>query len=276
MASILLRVRNKLIYYKNSFLDNICNKTFTCSISDLIINHKFDDRILVVVSRLMDIENYYRGDKTFYYQNSLSLYAQGKRFDSETYNKNFEELILSYQKNGYNKKSTIIIDRSMYLFNGTHRTAMNIYMHCYNINASLIPRVVSVHTTYNQFQNGLPDICRDIQNRYETLREEMFREGQCFTCLINNLTSENENYKSIIHLINTYFTVFGQEEKSCGILFKLYTETPDFMIRKHAFVSRKALSLERELGANYTGLNFVLAKNSLEGKLIFEKWSKTL
>ena len=272
MASFLFKVKIKLRYYRNFILDNFFSKKCTSSIADIILYHAFDDRMLVVVSRLMDIENYYRGDKTFYYQNQLSLFSQGGSFNSDLYNKNFEELIQSYQSGGYKQESRIIIDRNMYLFNGTHRTAMNLYHNIYTINVSLIPRKVSVHTTLYQFEKGLPDICNAIKIRYDVLCKDLVSSGHCLCCIANNVNGDQ--YELLVQVIKEYFMIIQEDKRGVSILFRLSSEYPDFMVRHHRLVSKRAILLKNNLLQSFDTMSFKVSENSIEGEKLVSEWYK--
>ena len=88
---------------------------------------------LVVVSRLLDIENYCSGEcLDFYYMNEISKNSSG--FDRNIANQNFINLIDSFKKNGYNPSSRLVVDKDQNLWNGTHRLAMCIYLGINHVN----------------------------------------------------------------------------------------------------------------------------------------------
>lgn len=81
---------------------------------------------MLVYFRILDAQRFLSvGANDFPLQNRTSYALYGAAHREDLGNRHFEELILSYQKNGY-QDSFITSDRYLRISDGTHRTGMNV------------------------------------------------------------------------------------------------------------------------------------------------------
>ena len=125
---------NIIIAYKYSFIDNdetspFC-ETMKVGTNELLLSQyreKHFNRYDVIV-RLLAIEQYYGKNN-----NGFDLYVkmQNNRICDDSYGRislqRFIKLIQSYEKNGYDDNSELIVDDKLQLLDGSHRLALAVY-----------------------------------------------------------------------------------------------------------------------------------------------------
>ena len=117
------------------------SKCVVCDVRELVMQNDFYsgfNRCDIVV-RLLAIENYYKKNNFGF---DLYRKMQNRRIGKdreEFYDIRFDNLIKSYDKNGYDNKSCIELDRGLSLIDGSHRLALGIYHEKYSISALVRP-----------------------------------------------------------------------------------------------------------------------------------------
>lgn len=131
MVENLKNILRKLYRYgqKKIFFSKI-----SCDVRTLLLVHYNDGSFnrYDVIIRLLAIEQIYGLNEygfSLYEKMSLNLPS----ISLSTRVSNFIKLIQSYEENGYDKNSYILIDRKYDLVDGSHRIALALYHYCYEI-----------------------------------------------------------------------------------------------------------------------------------------------
>ena len=113
---------------------------------------------LDIVVRYLAIEEYY-GKNSIGFQ--LYRKMQGKRIDSGYMNeseKKFRKLILSWEVNGYDKKSEISLDSRLSLMDGSHRMSLALYYGIEKITCKIYKKRTNYQYRVEWFEkNGFSD-----------------------------------------------------------------------------------------------------------------------
>lgn len=154
-------------------------KHIVCDIREIVLREHSSagfNRYDIIV-RLLAIENYYGANEY-----GFILYEKQQRarssYDCEHASERFRDLILSYDKNGYDITSEIQLDKTCSLFDGSHRVAMALWRHQYKIACQVLPKKYDVFYGIDWYiANGFTQKeIGYIQNRYEKmLRDEFHR-----------------------------------------------------------------------------------------------------
>lgn len=126
------------------------------------------------IVRLLAIEDYYNGNA-----HGFDMYKkmQCRRLNidnAENYYIKFIALIKSYQTDGYNNKSEIVLDRNLTIIDGSHRFAMALYNEIPLISAKVYPISQNVSYGIDWFEkNGFVNKeCMLLQNKYSEIRSK--------------------------------------------------------------------------------------------------------
>lgn len=111
----------------------------------------------IIVRYLVVSEYYKNSDKGFEIYRKMQDKRMGDGY-SVGAEQRFKSLISSYEKNGYDENSRIILDRNYGLIDGSHRIAMALYYGYDNISALILNSVHSVDYSITWFiENGFSD-----------------------------------------------------------------------------------------------------------------------
>lgn len=186
----LLSIYDRFIYLKRDAYDFFTRKEVVVSVGDIMHSRGFEDGTqLLVASRLLDVEAYIlNGDKSFCWQKLMSTceHEGNGHYDEVKWGTVFENIIKSYQKNGYNGKSHFILDRDRLLRNGTHRSALHLFMGIYTAKAWALNRKYPVFdNSYKRFKKSLPAEAYDaISQKLEEIRGKLISEGVAFCAVL--------------------------------------------------------------------------------------------
>lgn len=112
----------------------------TLNISDLYYSYVKNNELLRydIIVRLLAIENYFgKNDYGFELYKKMQNRRIGDWYGVQA-EQVFKELIASYETNGYERESEIILDKNLDLIDGSHRIALAIYYNLKNINACIV------------------------------------------------------------------------------------------------------------------------------------------
>lgn len=146
----------------------------TIEVGELFFQHNGESDFMRydMIVRLLAVENYF-GENDF----GFDLYRrmQGARINKnwvEPAVKRFRMLIQSYEKNGYDEKSSIILDQDLHLVDGSHRMAMAMYYGIQNITVSVRPKKYNIFYGIEWFHvNGFSDKeCEILTDKYHELK----------------------------------------------------------------------------------------------------------
>ena len=155
------------------------------SVADIILNNSCYGELLRcdIIVRYLAIEEYYGLNE---YGFAMYKKMQTARLDkkrAEDAVRKFKELIRSYDENGYDKNSRIILDRNLKLIDGSHRLALALYHGISDINAQIINIVEDIEYSIDWFiSNGFSgDEVDRIVTKYQSILQTV---NNPFSCII--------------------------------------------------------------------------------------------
>lgn len=151
------------------------SKKITFEVAELFFQHNsthgFTRYDMIV--RLLAIENYFgKNDYGFSFYRRMQIARIGQQKVEKAVER-FLTLIKSYEKNGYDKNSKIILDKNLHLVDGSHRMAMAMFYHIPSITALVRPKEYYVFYGIEWFRiNGFTyDECKILVDKYEALKK---------------------------------------------------------------------------------------------------------
>lgn len=125
--SQLYRFLRGIYIHTIALFDQLTCSQVTVHIGDILVPQgEISENQMLVYFRILDAQRFLSsGANDFPLQNRISYAVYGAAHKEDLGNRHFEELILSYQKNGY-QDSLIAGDRYLCIVDGTHRTGMNV------------------------------------------------------------------------------------------------------------------------------------------------------
>ena len=160
-------------------------ETVSLEVAELFFQHNGEKDFLRydMIVRLLAVEDFF-GMNNFGFDFYRRM--QAARNDKEWVDpavERFKALILSYQKNGYDDKSMIKLDKNLHLVDGSHRMAMAMYYGIPYINASICRQAYDIFYGIEWFRiNGFTEEeCRILHSKYEALKAKYTTP---FICLI--------------------------------------------------------------------------------------------
>lgn len=203
IKKVFLCIYDKAFLLKERIYDLMTRKEIIVSIGELMSYRGFEDGTqFLVASRLLDVESYINNkDTSFRFQKMMTLCGKAdvSFFNDESARTIFSGLIKSYLEKGYNGKSHFLLDKDCLLRNGTHRTALHIYLKDYTAKAYVLKRKFSVFDDcYSNFKNNLQkDVFLTVENRLENIRKELIENGVSFCAVLPNIISLTELFDDI-------------------------------------------------------------------------------
>ena len=160
-------------------------KTVEISVDDMLLKQSDYGEMLRcdMIVRLLAIEDYYGlNDYGFDLYKKMQDARIGEGYAQRAV-LDFEELIKSYDENGYNKESGIIIDSEFNLIDGSHRMALALFHHIPYITANLVKSKHPVEYSIDWFfMNGFDsDEINHIVEKYKFVLEQVNKR---FSCII--------------------------------------------------------------------------------------------
>lgn len=183
--------------------DEFTMDKFECSIGDILLKRgQIYSNQLLVASRLLDVEKFYGGDNSFYFQNTISRATYGKHHNEIGGNNSFTKLINSYKSVGYDPSSFLTVDEDVALMDGNHRTGLNLYHQVETINVHRVHRVVeSKQNTDTYFNLGLnSSFIHQLYAKFDDIQEWLINTGNTFVACVSNST--NETVDNIVEDLN--------------------------------------------------------------------------
>ncbi|MBP5371603.1 MAG: hypothetical protein J6Y55_06755 [Bacteroidales bacterium] len=174
-------------------------KELTVAVADLMLlrDGEIYNRQFYVAARLLDAKLYYEhGDTSFPYQVAVSYNYRPKSYDREKRTKEFIELLESVKENGYDPSSPLIIDKELYLINGTHRMSLAIYNNIQETKTICWNRKKIIERGFERrpLQTLSPQILQDVISEFNSIQKQLFQNGQSFLIWISG-TDDNSAYQ---------------------------------------------------------------------------------
>lgn len=256
-------------------LDSICSTKVLCSIGDVLLRgNALDNGQLIVISRYYDVLRYMEGsDRSFPFQNALSYVLWGDRHDRETGDRNFGNLIASYERSGYKKGSRIVLYNDGAIANGTHRLALNLYHSIWEVEADLLWRPSRNQRNIDWYiEQGLsPEWRSALEDTGRVVEKRLFDAGATFVVVTEQVDSDK--LLALEKLMAERSKTHMMERIGNTFVLRFSLITPDYYVRKGHLHSRTAEDLFQRIDA----LNIAMmdkAYNAVDGRRIWEKYRK--
>lgn len=218
-------------------------KEMICSVADLMLlrDGEIYNRQFYVAARLLDAKLYYeKGDKTLPFQVAVSYNYRPASYDRDKRTREYIELMDSVKKNGYDINSHLIIDKELYLINGTHRIALALYNNIPEIKVYCWNRKNIIEKGFERRPlSTLPtNILNTINFEFNQIQNKLIETGQSF---IFWLSCNN---------VNEAKQFFQQQEKNF-IFFKYYQNLNSNLFFDNTFINNGFFALCRPLKSDY-------------------------
>ena len=170
------RIYNAVVSRFGDYVKEKIYKAVSFEVAELFFQHNGErgfNRYDMIV-RLLAVENYFGKNN---YGFDFYRRMQAARINEEWVEpavERFKNLIKSYEENGYDETSKIIVDRNLHLFDGSHRMAMAMYYGIKYINATVLPDEYNIFYGIEWFKmNGFSeDECAILHSKFEELKEK--------------------------------------------------------------------------------------------------------
>lgn len=253
------------------FLDRITGTVVDVSIGDIMLmRHSIDDLQFLTASRLIDVENYSKGDLNFVFQSSISAAFGVPKQKIEKDKSKFENLIKRLQE-GFDPKFPLLLDRNIRIMNGTHRVSLCLYYKFYKVSA-LISKRESKSCTSPVIYYSKPlstEMLSKIIDRYNRIQDELIDSGICYSCLVEGNPS---CFQHIVKDIASFFNVKRYDERDRKMLIRFLITEPDFILDNCKIVSKGCSRIQAILSHRYPNAKIVISGNCIEGKDLFDSF----
>lgn len=260
-------------------------KELTVAVADLMLlrDGEIYNRQFYVAARLLDTKLYYEnGDTSFPYQVAVSYNYRPKSYDREKRTKEFIELLESVKENGYDPSSPLVIDKELYLINGTHRMALAIYNNILEIRTVCWNRKHIVERGFDRrpLQTLPPQILQDVLSEFNSIQKQLFQNGQSFLIWISGTDDNCANqifYKLKPHV--KYYKFYKVTNNIKPIHFENLTIqngyfaqfTPnnvDYNFHKNTYYSKYVKELQDTINKT-TNITIYISPNCLLGHKLY-------
>jgi hypothetical protein len=201
-------------YRCQAYYLNHTAKHVSLPVSELFFQHngEHDFQRYDMIVRLLAVENYFgKNDFGFDFYKRMQEGRKGKAW-AESAIGIFRQLIKSYEENGYDTHSEILLDQDLHLIDGSHRMAMAMYYQQAEISVKIIQKRQDIFYGIEWFVvNGfLPDECQLLRDKYRELHDYYV---QPFVC-------------TLWHPVAAYFDEITEKLKTFGKV----TEVNDYSL----------------------------------------------
>ncbi len=289
------RIFTLVHHYILALYDTITCKKSVVSVGDLFMQRSSAAFVqFILSSRYLDIRSYIeKEDYSFSVQKMLAKYKYGDRYGKDyrhnIMSKHFANLIDSFIKNGYDKKSIIEVDKEGTLTDGTHRVAMAIYCQHWDLHAKIVRRKSKYPHNIDYYYNlGVKtDLLEIINNQTKEIQGILIENGVTFGCLIyhieestkNNLLSDLNNLCEIKRIekfslpkgtATSMFATSNVPIIGYYILFTLID--PEYKYKNTELVSSRSNKIELLLRKRYSSkAKIIILNNCIKGKETFDE-----
>lgn len=137
---------------------------------------------------LMDVENYCdKGDTSFHYQNVGHKIRYGADSDVSASNNRFRNTIDSVIHNGYREDSLLDVGSDLTLHNGTHRTAICLYLKRYSLGGYAYryksPFLLSTAEEFIKRMGFPQDYVDEVYAKYCQIQQFLIADGVSYCCV---------------------------------------------------------------------------------------------
>ncbi len=183
MKSLIFRIIKKAERTLKKFILSSSAKHISISVSEMFFQHnsQYDFLRYDMIVRLLAVECYFdKNNYGFDFYKRMQLCRKGKEWAEKSVGI-FENLIRSFDKNGYEESSEILLDKNLHLIDGSHRMALAMYYNIPTIRAKVTNEQQDVFYSIEWFRvNGFSDgECRILRDKYKELHAKYMQPFVC-------------------------------------------------------------------------------------------------
>lgn len=158
-------------------------KHISVSVAEMFFQHNGQQDFLRydMIVRLLAVECYFgKNNYGFDFYKRMQIGRTGKEWAEKAVGI-FENLIRSFDENGYDVSSEILLDKNLHLIDGSHRMALAMYYKIPSIRAKVINEQQDVFYSIEWFGvNGFSEEeCRILKDKYEELHAKYIQPFVC-------------------------------------------------------------------------------------------------
>lgn len=245
------------------------------SLGDIMLQRDFVTHPQFAVSLLLlDIEDYLiKGDDSFSHKRFSQSHIRKDGVSIDDVVIRFKRVIDSCVADGFKEDSFLEIDKQATLMNGTHRTAICLYLMHFEINCK------AYCYKFNYWKDSAVDFvekngfdkhfAQEVFNKYRKVQKTLIDNGVAFCCLTDNTEVLFEFLRIRGCHIQRICRVNQPGAK--GLQLVIFTiDDPDYIIKQERVVSKTVLKLERDVKKNGLIKRFDVSKNCLEGMRMYD------
>lgn len=266
----------KIIKSAIRFYDHYTSKNMQATIGDLLASRgEIEPNQFITVTRLLDVEDYYGGDDSFRRQNCISNAKYSSNRDQSA--PEFRSLIKSYEKNGYDVNSNIVVNSHFSLINGTHRLALNYYHGYHIVSTRIIKRAFRRKTGIESFiKLGIPlSLINEVDNKLREMHSELIKSGDSFSCITDDINSCKLLSKHCKpQRIIKYEEYKGERFPTKGYIILFSVDNPIYVIKNNRLISKRCQQIENLVRDKNDLSNIQITYSCFEGYNTFKHIEK--
>lgn len=273
---------NKIDYYLKEIYGKIIRRVMRkfpvdvrMSLGDILLQRENVTHPQFAVSLLLlDIEKYLEsGDASFFHKRTSQSLIRKDDVNIEEVISRFKKVIDSCVTEGFKKDSYVEIDKYATLMNGTHRTAICLYLKHYDILCKAFkykfPYWKESADDFVRINGFDTAFVKEVYDKYEEIQETLLKDGVAFCCVTESTDLLTDIFQSRgCHIKRSYQLKHTGHKDRILILFSI--DNPDYIIKEKKVISKTCLLVERDFKSLLPATPFEISMNCLEGKRMFD------
>ncbi len=276
----------KLLWPILHLYDITFKKELTVAVADLMLlrDGEIYNRQFYVAARLLDAKLYYeKGDNSLPFQVAVSYNYRPASYDRDKRTRDYIELMDSVKNNGYDINSHLIIDKELYLINGTHRIALALYNNIPEIKVYCWNRKNIIEKGFERRPlSTLPtNILNTIYLEYNHIQNKLIETGQTFIfwMSLDNLDEaklffqQQEKYFIFFKYYQNLNTTIAFDNTTInkGFFALCKPIKTEYQIKKMEYYSNYIYKTQEKIQKLYKSkLSFYISPNCQKGYHLFE------
>jgi hypothetical protein len=275
-------MRNKIDYYLKGIYGKIIRRVMRkfpvdvkMSLGDILLQRENITHPQFAISLLLlDIEKYLEnGDASFFHKRTSQSLIRKDEVNIDVVISRFKKVIDSCVTDGFKEDSYVEIDKYATLMNGTHRTAICLYLKHYDILCKAFnykfPYWKESADDFVRINGFDTAFAKEVYNKYEEIQKTLLNDGVAFCCVTENIDLLSDVFQSCgCHIKRSYQLKHRGPKDRKIFLFSI--DNPDYIIKENKVISKTCLFVEREIKSLLPAVSFEISMNCLEGKRMFD------
>ena len=264
--------------------DKLFYADYTCSLADILLEkrNEITPGLLISASRSLDIQRYEKtGDETFPYQIALRSYKAFPPEFLKRLTQDFLVLIHSVAKNGYDNNSRIVVDKDLFLGDGSHRIGVLYHLGIMEVPVRCVFRRGFYSRKIDMFckLNIPPQMLEDILQECTRMQQTFLERGYSFVLWISG--NEDEQVRHLIfgltpfvEVYKTYRIASNTTRYNDGYLVQFTPWNLEYAVTRKGYYAKNVKRIESILSKRIANLGwnqqFAISQNCLEGHTMME------